>query len=114
MSFRRHWYQWAGALAVPSIIGLLIYWNELSPLTKINASNFITILLLHFESFQFPGGFPGVINVPIRYPLNQKSAMIVSCYFAIAIYLPPVIWPRSIRLPIYLACAFHCYLESLG
>lgn len=102
---RRHWYDIGGVVAIVAAACLVIFWNRLEVLARIQLMSFIAILVHQYEEYGFPGGEPAVTNMvmqpsdlPDRYPLNQNSAMIGNVLVAYTVYLLPVFFPHVIWL----------------
>jgi hypothetical protein len=103
--FRRHWYDIGGLVAIGTIASLVIFWNQLNVLVRLQLMSFIAILVHQYEEYGFPGGEPAVMNMalqnsdlPDRYPLNQNSAMITNVLVAFIVYLVPAFLPNVIWL----------------
>ena len=113
----RHWYECGLISALVGLICLVIFWKDLSVLSRVSMINFIGLLLHQFEEYGTPGGTPVFINkymqksdIPDRYPLNQKSAMVTNCLIVYVCYLLPVFLPNMIWLglaPILFGCGFQ-------
>lgn len=109
---------WLCALAGLSAIAYLILkWDSLNILLRINLISFIAINVHEVEEYGWPGGGPIMANIiqrgkklpfnreafpndaPIdRYPLNQFSTMWGNCLVVFTCYLFPLIWPENIAL----------------
>ena len=103
--FRRHWYDLGGIVALGATVYLVIFWNQLETLVRLNLMSFIAILVHQFEEYRLPGGEPAIMNmalqnsdIPDRYPLNQNSAMITNVLVTYVVYLLPVFLPNVIWL----------------
>ncbi len=102
---RRHWYDIGGIVAIGAAACLVIFWNRLEVLARIQLMSFIAILAHQYEEYGFPGGEPAITNMvmqpsdlPDRYPLNQNSAMIGNVLITYTMYLLPVFLPQVIWL----------------
>jgi hypothetical protein len=103
--FRRHWYDIGGIVAIGAIACLVIFWNQMDILVRLQLMSFIAILVHQYEEYGFPGGEPAIMNmalqnsdVPDHYPLNQNSAMITNVLATYIVYLLPVFLPHVIWL----------------
>jgi hypothetical protein len=102
----RHWYNIGGVVAIGAIICLIILWNDLNMLIRLQTLNFIAILAHQFEEYGWPGGEPAITNIvmrnggdiPDRYPLNQFSAMLTNILVTYIVYLLPIFLPNIIWL----------------
>lgn len=115
----RNWYYLsvyaAGALMVIAGVG---NWDLRVKMILISAS----ILFLHFfEEFAFPGGFAqmglkvelGITDPDARkWPLNNLNAMFGNWWYAVVVYLLPLVFPNvgflNIAIPIF------AFVESFG
>ena len=102
---RRHWYDIGGVVAIVAIASLLVFWNQMEILVRVQLLSFIAILVHQYEEYGFPGGEPAIMNmalqnsdIPERYPLNQNSAMITNVLVSYIVYLLPVFFPHVIWL----------------
>lgn len=103
----RHWYNIGLAVAIVAAGLLVIFWQDMSVLLRLNTVSFIAMLVHQFEEYGFPGGEPMIMNralqgsdIPDRYPLNQFSAMFTNVFFTYVIYLLPILFPDVIWLGI--------------
>ena len=102
---RRHWYDIGGIVAIGATVCLVIFWNQMGTLARLQLLSFIAILVHQYEEYGFPGGEPAIMNIalqnsniPDRYPLNQNSAMITNVLVAYIVYLMPIFLPNVIWL----------------
>ena len=105
--WNRHWYECGLIPVIIAGILLVIKWNDMSVLLRLNTVSFMAMLIHQFEEYRFPGGEPAIMNIllqesdqPDRYPLNQFSAMFTNCLFSYVIYVLPLIFPNVIWLGI--------------
>lgn len=103
--FRRHWYNIGGIVALAALTCLMVFWNQMDILVRLQLMSFIAILVHQYEEYGFPGGEPAIMNmalqnsdIPDRYPLNQNSAMITNVLVTYTVYLLPVFFPHVIWL----------------
>jgi len=103
--FRRHWYDIGGIVAIGAIACLVIFWNQMDTLVRLQLMSFIAILVHQYEEYGFPGGEPAIMNmalqnsdIPDHYPLNQNSAMVTNVLATYIVYLLPVFLPHVIWL----------------
>ena len=101
----RHWYNIGLVIATGAIAYLAIFWGQLEMLERLLIMNFAALLIHQFEEYGFPGGEPAIMNIvlqnsdmPDRYPLNQRSAMVTNVIAAYPFYLLPVFFPNVIWL----------------
>jgi hypothetical protein len=100
---RRYWFDAGLLLAFLSIIYVSINHSHL--LSLLLWLNLIALFLHQFEEYQFPGGFPRMMNQvmfssdqPDRFPLNSNSALIINLgvgwliYFLAALFGEKLIW----------------------
>lgn len=99
----RHWFDLGLGLAL--IVGVVLLFSDLTPLSFILWISLISLFLHQFEEYRFPGYFPGMVNSvmfsstqPDRYPLNPQSAFIVNViegwlvYFLAAFFAEKALW----------------------
>ena len=105
--WNRHWYECGLIPVIIAGILLVIKWNDMSVLLRLNTVSFMAMLIHQFAEYRFPGGEPAIMNIllqesdqPDRYPLNQFSAMFTNCLFSYVIYVLPLIFPNVIWLGI--------------
>ena len=103
----RYWYDAGIVIAIITAIYLIINFNNIEILQRLQIISFMAMLIHQFEEYGFPGGEPAIMNIvlqgsdkPDRYPLNQFSAMFTNVLFSYVIYLLPVIFPNVIWLGI--------------
>lgn len=103
--FRRHWYDIGGIVAIAAFACLVIFWNQMDVLVRLQLMSFIAILVHQYEEYGIPGGEPAIMNIalrnsdiPDRYPLNQNSAMITNVLVTYTVYLLPVFLSNVIWL----------------
>ena len=103
--FCKNWYWVGGAVAAVTLVILLVMWNKLDILVRLQTISFIAMLVHQFEEYGYPGGEPAIMNIalqnsdiPNRYPLNQFSAMFTNVWGAYIMYLLPVLLPNVIWL----------------
>jgi hypothetical protein len=103
----KNWYYVGGGIFATLIVGLAIFWNDISMLQRLLTISFMALLVHQFEEYAWPGGFPAVMNIawqpskdgiPNGYPLNRKSALFVNVAIAYPIYIMPIIFPNLIWL----------------
>lgn len=101
----RHWYNIGGVVAIAAIACLVIFWQQMEMLVRLQLMSFVAILVHQFEEYGFPGGEPAIMNIVLRkseifdrYPLNQFSAMLTNVIVAYTVYLLPVFLPHVIWL----------------
>ena len=103
--FCRNWYWVGGVMGAVALIVLIVMWNKLDMLVRLQLMSFIAIMVHQLEEYGWPGGEPAIMNIalrnsdiPNRYPLNQFSAMFTNVWVAYIMYLLPVFLPNVIWL----------------
>lgn len=98
-TLRKHWFQIGFGLAIICSIALLLWRNELSSFRILLGISLVTLFLHQFEEYQFPGGFPRMINNamfhsnnPDRYPLNPNTALLINTSIGWALYVSAFIF----------------------
>ena len=91
---RKHWYQIGFGLAIVCSAALVIRHSQLSDFRVLLGISLITLFLHQFEEYQFPGGFPRMINKamfssnkPDRYPLNSNTALLINTSIGWLLYV---------------------------
>ncbi len=118
-TFRKHWHDIGGLIAMAMVGALALFGHRLSRPRLFSSLNFAALLVHQFEEYRFPGFFPGQFNrgmfksqTPDRYPLNTHSAMIINAVIAWPLYLLPVFWPKKAWLG--LATVLFGWAQALG
>jgi FtsH-binding integral membrane protein len=102
---RARWYQLGLGIAVLFSLYLLFWHQNLSHFKILLGVSLVTLLLHQFEEYQFPGGFPRMVNKalfngqkPDRYPLNSNTALIINLsigwtlYFLAFLFAEHAVW----------------------
>ncbi len=123
----RHWYQVGMIFALAIAVFLAIHYQEIDPFKIILLLSLITLFLHQFEEYQWPGGFPQMVNAvmfkspqPRRYPLNPRTAFIInvglgwSAYLLAFIFASSAVWLAVATIVVSLGNFFaHTFLFNL-
>lgn len=102
---RKHWYDFAGVLAIVVLVILWIYHSQLTDYQLLMWLSLVSLFFHQLEEYRIVGTFPGMVNrtlfksnQPDRYPLNTNTALVINivvgwvAYFIAAIAGEKVIW----------------------
>lgn len=111
---RLHWFDVGIGLAF--ITGILVFLNNLNPLSLLLWLSLISLFLHQFEEYRYPGYFPGMMNTvmfsseqPDRYPLNTNTAFIINVFIGWLSYLLAAVFAEKA-----LSLGIATILVSLG
>lgn len=118
-TYRKHWMDIGGVLAMAICGALALFGKRLSRPQVFSALNLVAMLVHQFEEYRYPGFFPGQFNggvfksdKPDRYPMNAHTAMVVNAGFFDGFYLLPVLFPKEAWLG--LAPALLGFFQAVG
>lgn len=109
--YRRYWAAFGGMIFV-ALAFLLGIAAEIFPLLqRIMILLFMALLFHQFEEYIYPGGFAIANNTglfkdkqdPARYPLNERSAVVVNVVLAYPLYVAGIFCYRCLWLDIFIA-----------
>ncbi len=91
---KAHWFDVGAGLAVATVLLVLLEHVGLGEYCTLLWISFASLCLHQVEEYNYPGTFPGMINtamfasdIPDRYPLNMRSAMLINVGLGWGVYL---------------------------
>ncbi|MBR1793415.1 MAG: HXXEE domain-containing protein [Bacteroidales bacterium] len=121
--YRRYWAAFGGLIFVVLAFVLGVTVESIPSLQRIMILLFMALLFHQFEEYIYPGGFAIANNVglfknrqdPARYPLNERSAVVVNVVLAYPLYVTGIFCYRCLWLDIFIAyftmmqIIVHCF-----